>query len=287
MDELIILNRIRVDIGNVSGSISELMQYAGMSGFNDNYEPQVKPRLVGTWTINDWYTSAQLAQAQAAFDGLTIVGDPNYLINFNDFAVQTLDSNQPNYNPAVAIILQGKSLGITLPGPVVSGQTGRWMLTKSQASTITNIGNWFKYKTAVIDTNGIVSSDTTATYTISRFEEFIYFTGITLLNANNGFFGERFTYIEFPSTIIGLGNQAVASWGGPALTMKFNSVNPPSFDMSEVSPFYQTTITKIYVGDGSSAAHDDAILADYVAASGWSSYASIIDTWYNYLHPTT
>lgn len=41
-------------------------------------------------------------------------------------------------------------------------------------------------------------------------------------------------------------------------------------------------ITKIYVGDGSSASHDNAILAQYTADSGWSAYASKLDTWYNY-----
>jgi len=37
-NEIILLNRVRVDIGNVSGSLSELMQYATLKGFNDNYE---------------------------------------------------------------------------------------------------------------------------------------------------------------------------------------------------------------------------------------------------------
>lgn len=180
MDEIILLNRIRVDIGNVSGSLSDLLELAGMSGFNDNYEPQAKPRLVGTWTINDWYTSAQLAQAQAAFDGLTIVGDPNYVINFNDLAVQTLDSTEPHYNPAVAIILQAKGKGTTLDVPLL-GQ-GRYMLTKSQASSITSIGTWFSGVKNPYDSNGIVSSDTTMQYSFNDFIELKYFTGVSTLS---------------------------------------------------------------------------------------------------------
>lgn len=41
-------------------------------------------------------------------------------------------------------------------------------------------------------------------------------------------------------------------------------------------------ITKIYVGDGSSAEHDNAILQMYLADTSWASYSSKLDTWYNY-----
>lgn len=43
-----------------------------------------------------------------------------------------------------------------------------------------------------------------------------------------------------------------------------------------------SNVTKVYVGDGSSAAHDDAILAMYTADSAWSAYSAKLDTWYNY-----
>lgn len=43
-------------------------------------------------------------------------------------------------------------------------------------------------------------------------------------------------------------------------------------------------IHKIYVGDGTSAAHDNAILAQYAADSDWSAYTSKLDTWYNYVN---
>lgn len=45
-----------------------------------------------------------------------------------------------------------------------------------------------------------------------------------------------------------------------------------------------TRLAKIYVGDGSSAAHDDAILAQYTADTDWSAYSSKLDTWYNYIN---
>lgn len=42
-------------------------------------------------------------------------------------------------------------------------------------------------------------------------------------------------------------------------------------------------IAKIYVGDGSSAAHDNAILAQYLADADWATYSAKLDTWYNYV----
>lgn len=45
-----------------------------------------------------------------------------------------------------------------------------------------------------------------------------------------------------------------------------------------------TWIAKIYVGDGSSAAHDDAILQQYLADTDWAQYSSKLDTWYNYIN---
>lgn len=425
--EDVVLNRIRVDIGNVSGSISELMQYVSMTGFNDNYEPQAKPRLVGTWTINNWYTTSQLAQAQAAFDGLTIVGDTNYLLDFSQMAVQVLDPNEDNYNPAVAIILQGQNIGTTMTDAPLG--YGRWCLTKSQAAAVTSVGTWFSQKTTVSDTNGIVSSDTTATYNFESFDEFRFF-GTTFLandvfknctmlssiilsttiqsindhaNGGNNFFNtqiesiniedtqvtsipkncfkgcsklksisstkitlvssssfencQNLEYCNFPNLVviseiafancsslktiifsnnltrIGSGNIGssfikcvnleldelpstltllsagtfnncpkitISELPVGVTTLYSSAVYNNTFNNCQSIPYlhilYQGVLTrndsiwgnfKIYVGDGSSSAHDDAILADYLADSAWSSYSTRLDTWYNYLHPTT
>ena len=40
----------------------------------------------------------------------------------------------------------------------------------------------------------------------------------------------------------------------------------------------------VYVGDGSSASHDNAVLAQYTADTDWSAYTSKLDTWYNYIN---
>lgn len=336
----VILSRIRVDIGNVSGSLSELLQYAGMTGFNDAGEEQAKPRLVGTWTVNDWHTQEQITTAQAAFDGLTVVPDPNYLINFDDLAVQVLDSTKPNYNPAVAIILQSNNVGTTLSEALVNGG-GRWFLSKTDAANIISNSQYspfityFRNKTSVIDSNGIVSNDNSITYKFTSFNEFKWFTGVSYISdlfnrcselstvvlpntitnllgssSNGGTFYScsKLTEVNIPSNLQILGNYIFMDCSMLNIGLEF----PPTittflarcFDNSSISyihisnetPFtintgnYGSFVSynnKIYVGDGSSAAHDDAILQAYLADTSWATVSSQLDTWYNYLHPTT
>ena len=438
----IVLSRVRVDIGNVSGPLSELMQYSSMAGFNDAGEEQAKPRLVGTWTVNDWYTQEQVATAQAAFDGLTVVGDSNYLINFDDLAVQCLDDTKPNYNPAVAIVLQSHNIGITLNKPPADG--GRWFITKNDASLI-NVSILFEAKVDVVDANKIVSDDETLSYPFVSFNEFQYFTtvnntakygnyNITFYNCTKleqitlpqtltsiisrydnfgGFTGctslkqidlSNITYLymcfvncteledvifgnitsingaflgciklklrELPTSLTSISGKAFQGVGsnltltpddlidvnlpnltnslGPAFhgctlikrvlnlgnitrlqkdmyytgtfskcpnlefielpstlttidefsftthipsrtglkenaIIHLKSVTPPSFGHKQIWP----NSVKIYVGDGSSATNDDTILQAYLADTNWSTFSSRLDTWYNYLHPTT
>lgn len=318
MEELVFrLSHIRVDVGNVSGSISELMRYAIFAGFNDTGEEQSKPRLVGTWTVNDWYTQEQLAAAQAAFDGLTIVPDPDWLINFDNLAVQVLDSTKSNYNPAVAIRMHAAGLGDVLDEPIVNGG-GRWLISKRDAAALTTIefNMMGQFNTAVVeDTNKIVS-DTGDTYNIENFDEFIYFTGVTVIPGNMFRNAHNTTNIVLPesTTTISTG-LAYSRWNyDPTLiiTIPANVVNigvligwnpnngrtaaPYIIHFERKTPitipsngFHSSASNyKIYVGDGSSAANDDAILQAYLADSNWNTnYSSILDTWYNYLHPTT
>lgn len=197
------LSRIRVDIGARAGSYSDLMKFSNLQGFDDDYNFQAKPRFVGSYYIDSWHTIEQLNNARSIFESadFTISNDSTKIINFNDLAVQTLDSTKPNYNPAVAIILQGQNKGITISNPVVSGG-GRWFLTKSQATAITAISTWFKQKVSVTDTNGIVSSDSTISYNFEHFDELQYF-GITGLS--NAFYDcSKLESVILPSTISSL-----------------------------------------------------------------------------------
>ncbi|MBR6270160.1 MAG: hypothetical protein IKR30_06300, partial [Bacteroidales bacterium] len=41
-------------------------------------------------------------------------------------------------------------------------------------------------------------------------------------------------------------------------------------------------LSKIFVGDGSSQAADQAILSLYLADPDWAAYSSKLDLWYNY-----
>lgn len=314
----VILNRARVDIGNVSGSYSELMRYSTLHGFNDNYEQQTKPRLVGTWTITDWYTSEQLTEAQNTFDGLTVVADPDYLIDFNELAIQVLDDTKPNYNPAVAIKLQSAGYGITLNSPCVNGQDGRWFLKKTSAAAITapKMNCTFNNVSSVIDSNGIVSNDKTVSYSFSKFNEYKYFIGIThvpdswFTNSNlseitlpetiitidtanppyyySGAFAQtKLSYIVFPSNVETLGvgvayntNLVFAQIKGNDVTLReFNYLDDPGSE----GGFYKTS--NICFGNGQK--YNDAVLFEHhmQKSKKWSHYGSKLKSWYSYAAP--
>src|SRR5574344_1062140 len=209
------LTRVRLDIGNVTSSLQELLSYSTYGGYNDNYEEQVKPRLVGTWTRNYYYTNAMLAEAQAAFDGLTIVEDTSYnweTMLANDLvAVQTIDSTKQNYNPAAAIILNDNSIGNV--GYTEEGL--RYFATNADIATITTLPvTLFRGKTSVTDTNKIVTSNSIA-YDFTNFDEFKYWTGLTTITAGSstsalGAFGgcTALTSIEIPEGVTTIGAYA-------------------------------------------------------------------------------
>lgn len=210
------LTNVRCDIGSVSGTLAELQHYATLHGFSrflEEPDNTTAPVINGTFTITDWYTNEELQALQGIITGLTIVTDSSKnidtaLIN-GDFAIQTLDSTQPNYNPAVCIILEDAGYGIT---HYVNGDK-KWFLTKTDASSITSIGTLFRYKTNVTDSNGIVSDDTSTQYKFSTFNEFEYFTGITtipIIETYSGAFAScvYLTSIKLPSRLTSIGDAA-------------------------------------------------------------------------------
>lgn len=372
------LSRIRVDIGACAGSYSDLMKFSNLQGFDDDYNFQAKPRFVGSYYIDSWHTIEQLNNARSIFESadFTISHDSTKIINFNDVAVQTLDSTKPNYNPAVAIILQARGLGTTLSEPVVNGG-GTWFLTKTEAATITAMWTmgggqyrdfWFQARETVTDSNKLVT-DEVIDYDFEEFDELKYFTQITLDKADGvlrGFFYncKKLKYVTIPDNATVLyytfwgcvklervtGVDHLTSIGTCAfcdctsLVLNQSDINPNiqdigpqafggcskitintipaqitniaennvrmntftgtisipylhflsetpitgircSYPRTHIYNSFNRTTYKIYVGDGTSAAHDDAILADYQAAANWSGMVSYLDTWYNYLHP--
>lgn len=203
------LSRVRLNIGNQSGSLSFLMKFIGLHGFNDNYEQQAKPRLIGTYTINDYYFPDDLSSAQQAIDGLTIIGDNNYALSSETIAIQTLDSEAPNYNPAVAIILANNGIGTILEEPKIEGG-GRYYLPKAVASN-TKVESLFANISNVVDDIGIVSDDLTQSFNFISFIEFKFFFPLTA-NANVAIFYNcsNLEEIEFPEGIIQISKYVAA-----------------------------------------------------------------------------
>lgn len=300
------LSRVRLNIGNVSGSLQELLSYSTLNGFNDNYEEQVKPRLVGTWTINDYYTNAMLTEARSTFDGLTIVEDTAYnweTMLANDLiAVQTIDNTAPNYNPAAAVVLNNNSKGTVLANPLINGQKGRYFLTKTQAESITSIPNFY---TSSISDSQLIVSDVVAVYSLSSFLELRYFTGITsipdnfcrqqnlkklIIPINVTTIGQLFAFntemsnifVEILGTIATLQSNYFCA-GGSNKRIHFTQNAIPSTVTSGVihPPFENGSNGLVLVGSGSKL----QCQAAYESWLGNNYFNTHVKSWYDYAAP--
>lgn len=104
------------------------------------------------------------------------------------------------------------------------------------------------------------------------------------ITANSYGFGQRCEALEFvevkgniicngtTNVVSGYFNptNCIAHFGYDGLIAQFSSVGRMSLFMDKIK--------KVYVGNGSSASHDNAILAQYTNDADWSSYSSKLDT---------
>lgn len=71
---------------------------------------------------------------------------------------------------------------------------------------------------------------------------------------------------------------------------QFNQAQGSSGNVTSVTPGVAYVVeyikpacfVKIYVGDGSSQAHDQEVLNAYLQDSTWAAYSNKLDLWYNY-----
>lgn len=149
---------------------------------------------------------------KTAFIKLLLYSGNTFKPDYSLFALQTLNPDMPNYNPAASIVLKKAGYGTTLQHPVIKNK-GKWFLTYTEAAAITNNGfPLFCYKVNVLDDDGIVTPDTTIFYEFTSFNELSYFTSLTQIrcknNSNNtGIFQNctKLTSITLPNTIIKIG----------------------------------------------------------------------------------
>ena len=103
---------------------------------------------------------------------------------------------------------------------------------------------------------------------------------ITTINANITNISENINYLRtFGNTISIPYLHLLSETPITGLTCDFNRNHI-------YNSFYGTTY-RIYVGDNSSETHDNSVLEAYQQASNWSGMTSYLDTWYNFLHPSS
>lgn len=313
-EELILLNRIRADIGNVEGSLFDLLELAGMAGFNDNYEPQAKPRLVGTYTVTE-FVSSEFEQylRNNCPDGLTL-NVPNVVLP-EDCLMQSFDKDGANYNPGVCILYRAASYIKTVYNK--DGSKGLCMLSSdllqgNAFNFMFGSGNWFGYE-YVIDTYGeCVESYNNGSYDSTKKYYITTLSFLENLPSNRTKIGLGLSnYTSVTDSVIKIAPYATEIiFGGMTSFIRnktryvfeigenvtkitnynnyYEQSNSICHLLAETPPTMTTTynIPPTYVGDGSSAEHDDAILQAYLAVSPWSVCAYKLKTWYSYLHPS-
>lgn len=94
-----------------------------------------------------------------------------------------------------------------------------------------------------------------------------------------------FRFLEIMGTISGQLTYGYGPAIGYILHLGYDTVanNALPCTASVIGTTNLDNASAIYVGDGSSAAHDDAILDMYLADADWGQYSAKLDTWYNYV----
>ena len=109
-------------------------------------------------------------------------------------------------------------------------------------------------------------------------------------NTNPTAAGQKYSFLEIMGTITSgyciLGSDNATSLAdGFILHLGYDVVANNAFPCTpDIAGASFTRLAKIYVGDGSSASHDNAILTQYTSDANWSAYTSKLDTWYNYIN---
>lgn len=223
------LNRIRCNINSSTGHTAEIYKYAQLSGFNDAGEQQTKPRIVGTFNIDDYYTNAEIAEIRSKIDGITITtptaSDYNIdtLLDNDGFAVQTIDENNSEYNQPVAEVLTSANLTHSL-----ASDDTKVFMTKTEAAAITSLpvdlfrGNTdiesfdeFKYWTGLTSITGGSSTSILGAFGgCTSLESITIPEGITSIGAYGFYNCTSLENITIPSTLTSTGNYSFSSCSG-------------------------------------------------------------------------
>lgn len=149
---------------------------------------------------------------KTAFIKLLLYSGNTFKPDYSLYALQTLNPDMPNYNPAASIVFKKAGYGTTLQHPVIKNK-GKWFLTYTEAEEISNYSfPYFYFKVDVLDDDGIVTPDTTVLYEFTSFNELRYFTSLTEIKCkttlnNTGIFQKctKLTSVTLPNTIKRIG----------------------------------------------------------------------------------
>ena len=257
-----------------SGSIQTLIDI--VSRWNNQLGENSNLKVYGSYTVTDEsLTTAQCAaigydpsgaatQMSTRIYGLMVTIDQSTIV---EIILQTYDPNGEGYNPAVCITFEQNGLGSYVDP---NDKTKGWYMTKRQAANA-SVPNFSGYSQASIggyqvnDINNICNNNN-GLYYLESFNELKYFTNFT--GGNNCVFDNNMYLksVEFPQSISMIGYSCFYK----CILLEYiiiYATTPPNFGSNAL--LQTNSLSHIYVPSESVDA--------YKSASGWSSYASIIE----------
>lgn len=286
------LERIRINIGEISGSFSDLQKFKEFKGYNDSL-PDVDgfdnsttytsyPNLIGTYTITDYITQELLSQLRSIFPNLTI--NASNIIYWDELAVQTLDPEKPNYNPAFAILCYNKGYGTTT---TALDSNGTYLLTKAQAAVITLPKGIFSNASSAylsVSDSKLIVNKVQSSYSLKKLNQCVYFkyaSNLTLTSNNSPWYDNRMFDSLYLHENISVLNQ-YSCQNCKFTTLRIFRLEPA---LTSADSSAKDRPTTILVGNGENKHYDNYIKELYFKTSNWSSVISKLKTWYDYAAP--
>lgn len=218
----------------------------------------------------------------AFYNCYSLTGDmilPSSVTTVNDYAFQ--------YCTGLTNLTIHDSSGISPRAVTYSGNGTGTLIIHCNLSASGNVsGEVYHYKKIIINGDITNNGNRALISSSSETQEISISGNYNSGNYQNGYLiagsGAKLKFLEIMGQSIGSSNFANVNNSyastGAIIHLGYNGI---ACSATRANASF-ARVTKIYVGDGTSQAGDQAILDMYLADSSWASYSSKLDLWYNY-----
>lgn len=273
--------------------------FANNTALEKVYIASMRGWLLNTWGNSESSNPLYYAQHLYNLDGteITEINIPDSITSINAFTFYgwnlLTEINIPNSVTSIANNSFGKCYGLT--NVVVNGSAGNIGAFKNSGakdSVMTIKGNangvangYFAFATIVIEGDFNAVNDTTQQFgretRVGTYDFVLRIGGNASFNSSpQEIYNQNLVFFEVMGDVTNTGGYLYSNAkSGCIFHLGYSAkvTSPASYFKVNSS-----NISKIYVGNGSSQAADQAVLDQYLADSDWAQYSSKLDLWYNY-----